>query len=799
MSFDRRPPEVEGSGHDHGRSAAPGHAATTAGGSSPGFAPLGLGGHGAAASLARGSARWGNLTDADVDGIGDEDDADEGGEGPTADDAAAAEAEAADGAADAAGGEGGGEGGEGAATAGADAGGAEGGGDEAAAAAAADAAPELDGVGDDEDADTGAGADDSGEDGGGAAALLDAAESVESQAEAEVEGGGEVEAASAEGGEADADGEGEALADADVDLDGDGVGDADNDDAPAPSNTDMQTVRRAQQYDPYIREAAGRYGVREDHLRAIMSQESRAQNGLRAGGAQSASGLMQVTGETWRAMQRAHRELAQYDFGSYWREPRINILFGAATLASKQRRLVDAGVGRNDPHMAQLTVAAYNGGEGIVTDAIRRARAAGSRDPGGDALKAEFLKPAIARYPSVYRYYLTGGGKRRNPSRSVERAIELKFHEISQYPIGVAKYLEAQRRLGISPGAGGSTGGTGGTTAQPQPQARRQPTGASDGGGAQRKARDGGGRHRLRGSVGRRGQNQRDDVSWVQSVLGLRTDGRATAGLVQAIRSFQRAFLRRVDGLIEVGKRTERHLLERGGGAPATEPSRPQPRLRLPSIFRRPPVGEASGARGGGQRTGGPRSGGPRPGSTGSSAGSTAGRQPAGTMPRQQRNSRGQYIVGGYPSSRPAGTKWPMYSGAVVSASIPGLSIRSGVKLTPAVVRAARIVAQYLPRGTVMTSAWRSDEEQAGLIVRFAGGLTGGDLARAFEVARSRKAIGWVGNSNHRPGLAFDLSGAPLRSIEAAVNRARREHAEAGITGTIFESNNNCFHVNVAP
>ncbi len=808
-----------GSSHDTSASQRAGGGALAVGGAAAdsSFVPLGLGGQGSAAHLARsGAPALESATDhgAEVDGVGDEeDDAAEGqadevmAEGASADEAGEAGGEAEGEAADEAGGDaGGGDGG------GGDGGAADGEGAEAASAeaeAAESSDLQVDGVGDDEDTDTGAGSDDDGDNDGGA--LLAAADAVEAEADADggdaapaADAAGEaapaVEAADSGAADAEEDADHDHDDDEDVeqeagdDLEGDGDGMGDDDDTPAPTSTDVRTIKRAQQYDPHIKAAATRFGVREDHLRAIMAQESRAENGQRAGGAQSASGLMQVTGETWRAIQRAHRDLATYDFTSYWRDPRVNILFGAATLASKQQRLVSAGVGKNDRNMAQLTVAAYNGGEGIVTEAIRRAKAAGSRDPGGDALKPEFLVPAIGKYPSVYRYYLTGGGKRMNPQRSTAKAIALKYQEISKYPAGVAKYLEAQRRMGVGPG-----GGAGAPASTPAPSGGGRPRPAASGGGGRAggatpaggrgaAARSGG----LRGSVGRGGRNMSEDVKLVQQLLGLRADGRVSGALLRAIKSFQRGFLNRPDGLIEVGKKSEARL--RGGGRTAAPA--PTRRRRADGGV----LGRLRRALGGGSAPAGgrrPASGGRGGATTGGRA--TSGGSAAGTMPPQRRGANGKFIVGGRPSSRPAGTKWPMYSGPVVSASIPGLTVRPNVKLTEPVGRTARIVARYLPRGTVLTSAWRTDEEQANLIVRFAGGLIGGDLARTFEVARSRKAIGWVGNSNHRPGLAFDLSGAPLGTIQAAVNKAKREHPDAGVTGTIFESANNCFHVNVEP
>ena len=215
-------------------------------------------------------------------------------------------------------------------------------------------------------------------------------------------------------------------------------------------------IKRVREFEPFIQAAAQRFGVKVAHLRAIMAQESGGNPNADANPKKpvaSAAGLMQVTGETWKQMQNTHKDLKQYDFQSYKYNPRINCLFGAATLASKQGILVAAGMSKDSAHFAQLMVAAYNGGEGVVKEAIAHARAAGSKDPEGDALKEPHLVWAIGKFPSVYNYYLTGGGKKSNKSGSREEAIQLKFREISKYPTGVTKFMGAQKEMGLLEGA----------------------------------------------------------------------------------------------------------------------------------------------------------------------------------------------------------------------------------------------------------------------------------------------------------------------------------------------------------
>lgn len=60
---------------------------------------------------------------------------------------------------------------------------------------------------------------------------------------------------------------------------------------------------------------------------------------------------------------------------------------------------------------------------------------------------------AIGKFPSVYNYYLTGGGKKSNKSGSREEAIQLKFREISKHPTGVTKFMGAQKEMGLLEGA----------------------------------------------------------------------------------------------------------------------------------------------------------------------------------------------------------------------------------------------------------------------------------------------------------------------------------------------------------
>ena len=76
--------------------------------------------------------------------------------------------------------------------------------------------------------------------------------------------------------------------------------------------------------------------------------------------------------------------------------------------------------------------------------------------------------------------------------------------------------------------------------------------------------------------------------------------------------------------------------------------------------------------------------------------------------------------------------------------------------------------------------------------------ITDAEAQRQWLASNYDMVIGRVGSSPHRTGLAFDLSGAPLSQIEAAVRRCAREKpAEFHFSRLIYESANNCIHVEV--
>lgn len=203
-------------------------------------------------------------------------------------------------------------------------------------------------------------------------------------------------------------------------------------------SAEEKTLDKVKQYDSYIEEASATYGIPVAQIRSIIAVES---NGNASASSGAAWGLMQVTKGTWADTQKRFPELKKYDFNTYWSNPRINIMFGTATFKQKMKTV---GVGLDDPNFASLAITAYNAGEGTVRKAITNAKAGGSKNPTADCLKAEYLKPAI-QATRIYRYYLTGGGKKWNKSGTVEEAVALKYKEVSRYPTKVEKYLALQK------------------------------------------------------------------------------------------------------------------------------------------------------------------------------------------------------------------------------------------------------------------------------------------------------------------------------------------------------------------
>lgn len=198
--------------------------------------------------------------------------------------------------------------------------------------------------------------------------------------------------------------------------------------------TKQDVVDSISAYDDYIKDASDTYGVSVNQIKAIIAVESAGQPEATSG---AAFGLMQVTKSTWKYVQDSNSELKSYDFDSYWKNPKINILFGTAVFKGKMKTV---GVSADNENFASLAITAYNAGEGTVKRAMQNAKDAGSKDPTVDCLKPEYLKPSIEHY-GLYSYYLTGSGKKWNKTKTKEEAIQLKYNEISKYPGKVNDYL----------------------------------------------------------------------------------------------------------------------------------------------------------------------------------------------------------------------------------------------------------------------------------------------------------------------------------------------------------------------
>ncbi len=221
-------------------------------------------------------------------------------------------------------------------------------------------------------------------------------------------------------------------------------------------------LEKVKQYDEYIKEASKQYGISVEQIRSIIAIESGGNPEATSG---AAWGLMQLTKDTWKGTQQTRAELKDYDFDTYWKDPKVNILFGTAALKAKMGAI---GVKSDNPNFAKLAVVAYNAGEGTVKKAIALAKKNGSTNPENDCLKPEYLKPAI-KSTKIHSYYLTGAGRKRNPQvkdvtadpnnkkkkvvvpkegstieQAEEVAIDLKYQEISQYPEKASSYMQLQ-------------------------------------------------------------------------------------------------------------------------------------------------------------------------------------------------------------------------------------------------------------------------------------------------------------------------------------------------------------------
>jgi hypothetical protein len=130
--------------------------------------------------------------------------------------------------------------------------------------------------------------------------------------------------------------------------------------------------------------------------------------------------------------------------------------------------------------------------------------------------------------------------------------------------------------------------------------------------------------------------------------------------------------------------------------------------------------------------------------------------------------------------------------------------IWTSVVLTRAIESAFDVLLPYLPASVVMTSGYRSDADQERIINEYyvsKGGdreVTDVEQRRQWLIRKKGMKIARVGSSPHRTGLAFDLSGAGLGAIDAAVALCAKEKGDDfPLHSTIVEKNQNCLHVNL--
>lgn len=130
--------------------------------------------------------------------------------------------------------------------------------------------------------------------------------------------------------------------------------------------------------------------------------------------------------------------------------------------------------------------------------------------------------------------------------------------------------------------------------------------------------------------------------------------------------------------------------------------------------------------------------------------------------------------------------------------------IWSSVVLTQAIESAFDVLLPYLPGSVVMTSGYRTDADQERIINEYYAKHQGDPMIVNVEQRRlwlkEKKGliIAKVGSSPHRTGLAFDLSGANIDSINVAVDKCAKEKGDSfPLQSTIIEKKQNCLHVNL--
>ena len=221
-------------------------------------------------------------------------------------------------------------------------------------------------------------------------------------------------------------------------------------------STSKQKIKNVEKYSTLLNKYAQRDGINLNELQSIMAIES---GGVPTATSGAAFGLMQITKNTWEGITKRREEenkerikkglepLPTYKFTkANWSDPEKNIDYGSETFGRKYKSLNTYGVPSNHPLRGALATTMYNVGPGTLKASIEAAKAAGSDDPFADALNPKYLSKGVEK-TEIYKYYLTGRGKKRNKhfdeegnlkegstmKQAKEEAITLKTKEGSTY------------------------------------------------------------------------------------------------------------------------------------------------------------------------------------------------------------------------------------------------------------------------------------------------------------------------------------------------------------------------------
>lgn len=524
---------------------------------------------------------------------------------------------------------------------------------------------------------------------------------------------------------------------------------------------------------------------RPEILLATAMQEAANKDPLNARSFDNGLGLMQITpyqGKLDAGVAKAigwdNSKDVEYNVQhSRWRDAKSNLLAGGYTLLGKAQAIKGAlpktWEQMDEQHRWRATMFAYNAGQGTAIAALKSG--------GADA-------PMISTY--------TYKGQR----HSHDYTAELKSR---------MDYVESH-----DPFQGG---GTTPDTKTPEP-----PKKLPGDDGPQKTGP-------IQASVGKGGANKKADVIAVQTQLKARgfdpgpVDGDYGAHTLRAIIEFQRGFLAEPDGLIEPGHASEKHLFfeapkeEKKPETPAEKPRSVEPPKEEPSPSH--PIRKSVGVGGVNDKDDVTavqkrlHERGLDPGTADGDCGErtinairafqgTFMSHADGLIEPGQGTERHLFQENGKVEVKAPKQGGQQSETVDNDGSLP--HVQSGVKLTDAISSNYRVLAPFLPAGAVMTSGLRTDADQESLIHRYFkshGGpasITDAEAQRQWLASNYDMVIARVGSSPHRTGLAFDLSGAPLSQIEAAVRRCAREKpAEFHFSRLIYESSNNCIHVEV--